>query len=176
MRNWLLIFALLATSACVGGASHYDGKSVASVTFKRSPGYWGGPSYQLDLAEDGKGRLEWYDKHPAMDRTRVRNFQFEPSQFAALEMSLAEFRPEQSTYITEAGVLGSDSWRINSQQCGEHIYHAPVITVTWRDVSGATFLQYDLGCDDERNKALIDVLLNEPKKYVPSSLTKLPIW
>jgi hypothetical protein len=176
MRNAALALAMLLVSACAAGPRLESGPEAQLITVQLMPGFMGSTTYDLKVDSLGRARLEWRTDGYPWREPHIANFKITPAQFQQFRQTLAEFRPQVSTIISEAGIVPEAKFHIDHSRCGGMMTDQPNARITWQGSGPEAFLQYDFGCDAKRNSDLVRVLREAPKSILPPRLAALPIW
>jgi hypothetical protein len=176
MRNKALALAVLLVTACAAGPGLGPSPDAQLITLQLMPGFMGNTSYDLKVDSDGRGRLEWQTNGYPWRQRHIANFKITAAQFEQFRQSLAAFRPQVSTIISNSDSAPGATFQIDHDRCGEMATDQANARITWRGRGPEAFLQYDFGCDEKQNSALVRVLRDAPKSILPPRLAALPIW
>lgn len=145
MKIALLIAAALALPAA--SAAQRPATPVETIVFETRGCFGTCPAYRVVVNSNGTGTFEGRGFTAV---TGTRAFRLRPGQYQAFARHLAPLRPAQGAvrYVDEG--------------CRSMATDMPSTYVTWRSGRGTQSLDFDFGCDMEKNRAIAARLTAAP--------------
>ncbi len=160
MKMAAAMLAMAMTAGCATVSGDPQSSLPAAITYQTTPCFGFCPTYRVTIHADGTGTFVG-EGHTAVNGKQP--FSVTPAQYAEFARRLAPLRP------------ASGEVRYDHGTCEVIATDMQTIVVGWTGEDGVSqSLSYDLGCEREKNRAMIERLRSAPDALLIEHLIHRP--